>query len=237
MAETPGQPEKMQTALMKWPPGLARLSLRDAVLHALGETERAELLSLVPEAYMIYELLSPGPKGMRYLELCGTGWTTLQQRLSEQKLVGTGCDPKDPFSPRRAIPSDRWKYAKINFEKWNARIGDIDVIEIEISSVGLRLLKSIRRIYWGGASLKLGTTLFPIFLSLVEEAKENRGVKIEHLMSKHSRDEPAIRLAIFRIKEGMQTAGFDKATCDQLIATEAGGYSLRVPAAEISIEE
>jgi hypothetical protein len=233
---------KSRTEKVRRPPSSrpTRLSLRDAVVEAADPAERAELLSLKGEAYMIYQVMTPGPKGRRYLELCDNAWARLERRLSSEEQLGTGCDPRDPFAPRRAVPADRWKYAQVDFEKWTARIGDVDIIEIEVSSVGLRVLKSFRQVYWAGAKFKLSAGLFPIFLTLAEGAKDERTIEKAHdLKAKHfgmDADDGAVSLAIFRIKERMQRAGFDKATCDALILTEPGEYRLRVPAAEISIE-
>lgn len=216
----------------------ARLSLRNAVIAEADPAEREELLSLEGEAYMIYQVMTPGPKGRHYLELCSEAWAKLERHLSKGEVLGTGCDPRDPFGPRRAVPADRWKYAQIDFEKWTATIGEVEIIEIEVSAVGLRVVESARQVYWAGTAFRLGSKLFPIFLALSKAAKEGRAAATEDLRAMLAqKDEGAVSLAIFRIKEKMQSAGFDKATCDALILSEPSQYRLAVPPAEICIEQ
>jgi hypothetical protein len=174
------------------------------------------------------------------LELCYKAWDALLPRLSSGECIGTGCAPGNPFARHQAIPASRWAYAEPNFEHWTIKIGNVDVIEIEISTVGgLHVYKSLRQTRLGTATFKLGAS-FSLFLTLVDGAKSGRTLEpVEELKKKHfsgSTDPKVVGQGIFKIRQQMARAGIPRETIETLIINEVGGYRLNIPPAEITIE-
>ena len=237
MAERTPPPRRSRSEAADRPPGLVRSSLKEAVLNALDPAERAELLSLEPEAFMLYHSVSPNRRKRRYLELCGKGWSPVQHQLSTEKLIGTGCDPRNPFAPRQRVEASSMAACTAGFremDRKNWRGGD----HRDRSLVrGSQNLKSLNLFYLGGVPIKLTFRLFPVFLKLAEGARAGREFETLEDLMKGFPDEGALRLAVHRIKERMQGAGFDRVTCDALIQTVPRGYRLTIPSAEISFED
>jgi hypothetical protein len=243
VAGAPRVPRRRKASGVSQRPGSApkRIGLREAVLEALDPSERDELLGLEGEAYMIYAVMTPGPKGRRYLELCDRGWARLQPRLSGGGLIATGRDSADPFGPRQVIPADRWPYAILDYEKWTAKIGHVTIVEIEIATVAtLFISKKFREVRLGSVNLQLHGNLFPLFLTLAEGAKQGRSLEtLDDIRKKHyapnaDRRRPA--QDIFKIKRQMESRGIDRDTVDALLINVPDkGYRLNIPSAGITI--
>ncbi len=234
----------LASAITKPPPQGApsRFSLRDALLDLLEPAEQADLIKLEPKAAAnLYTALSLNREKQRYLELCNKAWDVLLPRLWSGECIGTGCAPGDPFAPHRAIPARRWAYANPNYKHWTVTIGNVELIEIEISTVGgLHVYKSLRQARLGTVTFKLGTNI-SLFLTLVDGAKSGRTLEpVEELKQKHfsaSTDPKVVGQGIFKIRQQMIRAGVNKETADNLITNETGGYRLNMPSAEITIED
>jgi hypothetical protein len=217
--------------------------LREAILKALDPNERDELLSLEGEAYMIYAVMTPGPRGRRYLELCDRGWARFLPRLAGGGLIATGRDAADPFGTRQVISADRWPYARLDYEKWTAIIGTATIVEVEIETVAtLVICKPFRSVLLGEVNVRLHGNLFPLFLTLAEGAKKRRPLeKRDDLEKKHlgtNPDSRALAQNIFKIKRQMEKAGIDRDTVEALLINIPGqGYRLNILPEGITIEE
>lgn len=220
-----------------------RSSLRDALLELLESAEQVELGELEAiEAAGIYTGISLNPRKQRYLELCYKAWDALLLRLSKGECIGTGCAPGDPFADHQAIPARRWAYAKPDFERWTVNIANVDLTEIEVSTVGgLHISKRFSRVRLGATTFKVGKYL-PLLVSLAQGAKSGRPVEpLDELSQLHfsgNKDQKALGQGIFQIKHQMARAGIDEQTIELLIENVPGtGYRLNMPPAEITIED
>ena len=222
------------------PRGPRRLSLREALLELLEPAEHAELNGLKREAFQLYRSVTPSRKKQRYLDLCDKAWGLLLPHLSNGEYICTGCDPRQPFASPQAVPASRWANAKVNYEHWTAKIGDVEVIEIEISTAGgLHISKRFDQVRLGKFTFRLGAYL-PLFVTLATGARALRQLEpLDELRDKHfPGDDTALGLGIFRIKQQMSRAGMDDQTVDFLITNvPRAGYRLNMRPAEIAIED
>jgi hypothetical protein len=124
----------------------------------------------------------------------------------------------------------------LDFEKWTAKIGDVTITEIEISTIGgLHISKTFKQARVGTVNLSLRGRSFPLFLTLAQGAKLGRPLEpLDDLKKKHfggSADERALARAISKLKQLMVDSGIDRATVDLLIVNE------RDQGSEISIDD
>jgi hypothetical protein len=220
------------------------IGLREAVLSALDPSEKAEFLSLEGEAYMIYALLSPGPRGRRYLELCDRGWARFMPHLAGGTFIARGRNAADPFSPLQVIPGDRWRYARVDYEKWTVRMGQATIIEVEIlRTPALFISEKTQQVLFGSVDLQLRGNLFNVLLTIAEVAKagDTDGlVTFDELKKKRyasNVSQQRIAQDVAKIKRKMEDRGIDRDSVEAALRSEPNvGYRLTIPTAGITIE-
>jgi DNA-binding winged helix-turn-helix (wHTH) protein len=224
------------------------MTLWEALLASTGTDEAAELRRRGPRFGIVFFMVPGAPETEhdrlqeRFSQLLECAETTLRKRLKTGELVATGHDPRDPFSPRLQIPADRWAHVKIDYEASTVEVGQVRIIEVEISAQGgLRLNKTFKRARLGVVDFPLSDRSFDLLLTLAEGAtNKSPFVTLEKLAKKHfenATNDKALGQGIEDLRNQLGSKIGRQAADDLIVNIRRKGYRLSMPAAEIVIED
>jgi len=233
--------------LVQPPQALKRLTLRQAMLASTVSREAAEIRRLEGAGYGGPLFFVGGPETesdrnqSRLWQLRIRADKALKARLLSGELVATGRDPRDPFSPRRPIAVDRWRYLECDYEKSAVEAEQTKIIEVEISLDGaLHVSRRFRHARLGITPLDLSDRSFDLLLMLAERVRDPFVPlkELEVRFYKDSTNMKALNQGMDDLKERLERSGVRHETVEQLIVNIRGkGYRLNMPPAEVLIED
>jgi hypothetical protein len=226
---------------------LKRLTLNEAMLASADPAEAAEMRRLEAAGYSTHIIFAGGTETesdrikSRFLDMRIRANRQLKARLATGELVATGRDPTDPFSPRRLIPPDRWRYLEVDYDRSAVVADQVWIVEVEVSLDGaLHISRRFTSASLGMLPLVLSDRSFDLLLMLAERVKEPF-VPLGELNKRFyekATNPKGLNQGMDELKEHLKRSGISPETVEQIVINIRGkGYCLNMPATEVLIDD